>query len=467
MPSIVEINTQRRQAGLPLIRFDLRRYSDQDIADLRTAFRAFYAISDIATGDQRGFWAFARGHGYDQDLCHNNAELFLTWHRAYLYYFERALSAAYCNEIGSEDAVITLPYWDWTVFDPEKDAENGIPKVLDEATCTVTGADGESEEQRNPLSSARSLYRVESLGLEGEKQWTVRYVTQLRAGIPWLGQNVRDNLGKPTYPEFNLAMDGGAHGSIHVWVGGRNRNSDLPNGRGDMGSVVSASYDPIFWLHHCMVDRVWAKWQRQNGNSTVPEEIENATVYGGLTGKQVIDHEGTLKYVYGSAPMAATGNDAEVQTGPEEAPLPPTLLVRIAGLAQGIDEATLHLQGLYPPKDSFEVRVFVGPDPVHAGTPMDGNPGFAGRLFFFGHGECFGAPGHCNPNLAKRDSYDLRPGHPLRKRNYSLDITEAVKANVATAEADRLRLSFVVLDGAGEQVAPEVLDFDSVTVVAD
>jgi len=40
----------------------------------------------------------------------------------------------------------------------------------------------------------------------------------------------------------------GSTNRVHVWVGG----SMLP---------MSSPNDPIFMLHHCNVDRIWAKWQ--------------------------------------------------------------------------------------------------------------------------------------------------------------------------------------------------------------
>lgn len=461
MPTVVEINTMRKKAGLPLIRYNLRKYSEQDVADLRLAFAALYEISDMAPGDHRGYWAVARGHGYDQELCHTDPSLFLTWHRSYVYWFEKALNAAYQGKVEDPDAEITLPYWNWTIFDPETDAENGLPMVVNAATYT----DPEGEETRNPLAAARSLYRIEALGLEGDEQYTVRYPTQLRDGIPILAEEVEGYYDETDYSRFNDDFDGGAHGAVHVWVGGRNRDSKLPNFFGDMGQVVSAAYDPIFWLHHCMVDRVFFRWQKMHGDSTVSDHVRASTVYGGFTGAEVLDSEGFLKIEYGDAPVAAYGGDATVQQGSEEAPLPPTLTLPVAGLADGVENARLHLQGMRPPRKSYEVRVFVGEESADASTTTRGNPRFGGRLFFFGHGECFGAPGHCNPDQAARGIFDRRPGHPLAPRNYSLDITSAVQQYKGSAE-DEVRLSFVVLDGNGDQVAPEELDFDSITLVA-
>ena len=41
--------------------------------------------------DDRGFWYFAGWHGVPFNWCEHHTELFLPWHRAYLYYFELAL----------------------------------------------------------------------------------------------------------------------------------------------------------------------------------------------------------------------------------------------------------------------------------------------------------------------------------------------------------------------------------------
>lgn len=461
MTTVLEYNTTRRKADLPLVRFNLRRYSDQDVLDLRHAYEALYEISAAAPGDLRGYWAVARGHGYDQDLCHLDGTLFLTWHRAYVYWFEKALSSALANRRGDQELVLTLPYWDWTVFDEEKDAENGIPKVLDDDTYV----DEDGQEKPNPLKRARSLYRVESQGLTGDDELTHRYPAQLRDRIPWLAEQVEGLYDESDYATFNSDFDGGAHGAVHVWVGGRDASSPLPFDNGDMSAVVSAAFDPIFWLHHCMVDRVWFEWQKRHGDGTVPQRVRDHAVYGGFTGAEVIDAEGFLMYTYGDGIAAASGDDASVAEGTEEAPLPPTMTVPIGHLAGGFQSARLHFQGMQPPKESYELRVFVNQDGADESTPTDGNPSYAGALMFFGHGKCHGAPGHCNPSLEPRDAFDRRGGHPLRPRNYDLNVTRALRALTAEGGLDEAVLSFVVLDAAGDQVAPEELDFESITLV--
>jgi tyrosinase len=41
------------------------------------------------------------------------------------------------------------------------------------------------------------------------------------------------------------------HNRVHVWVGGA------------MGTGMSPN-DPVFWLHHCMIDRLWSGWQARH-----------------------------------------------------------------------------------------------------------------------------------------------------------------------------------------------------------
>jgi tyrosinase len=53
-------------------------------------------------------------------------------------------------------------------------------------------------------------------------------------------------------PGFNDFCDGDIHTNLHVAVGNTN----------GMGSITNSADDPIFWLHHCNIDRLWASWNR-------------------------------------------------------------------------------------------------------------------------------------------------------------------------------------------------------------
>ncbi len=460
MATAVEINTLRRQNGQPLIRFDLRRLREPDLIDLRHAWEAMVAISDQQVGDRRGFIAVARGHGYDQDLCHADPRLFLPWHRAYVYALERRLTSALRGRRNDPNLVITLPYWDWTLTDPQSDDADGVPRALsDDAYVDTDGA-----QKPNPFKQAKSLYRQEALGIQ--QVFTRRYTQSFRGRSPILRQLVADAFENQRFTALNEQLDSGAHGAVHVWIGGVG-DPDTPNNIGDMGAVVSAAFDPLFWFHHCFVDKIWFDWQIARGNQTFPTDLIDAVVYEELTAGQVIETERSLRYTYGTDVIGTGAAPSPVDDG-SEVPLPATMKVELGEVAGGFSTAILELQGVQPPKDSVEVRVFVNQAGAKPSTPTEGNPTYGGSLYLFGHGHCFGAPGHCNPKLETRDPYDLRPAHPLKRRTYRLDIAKALRNAVSSSgpkKTTSVELSFVVVDAEGKQRPPGIIDFDALSVV--
>lgn len=475
MSTAAIINARRKAAGLPLIRFSIRKLQPADIQDLRDAYAAMYEISNLAAGDQRGYWAIARGHGYDQDLCHNDSRIFLTWHRGYIYVFEKALNTALRWKRKDPNIVLTLPYWDWTTYDPKTDAPNGIPKAINDPTYR----DASGKVQPNPLASARSMYRVNSLRLTGDKELTQRYPTQLRANIPAFASDVARYMKLTDHMEFSNDFNNGAHGGIHVYTGGTNAASPLPGRTGDMGQVISAAYDPIFWLHHSMVDKVWFDWQAVHGNSTVPQHVLDTVVYGNLVGRDVIDATRSLMYIYSTEEVSASeqfaATDAEpspktlslAASAPVVDPKSKVLSLPIGKISDKFRRAQLDFHSLRPPKQSFELRAFINNKKASAKTSLKDST-FAGRLVLFGHGECFGAPGHCNPEDATRDEYDLRPQHPLRhqKTRYAIDITEALKRLTGKGSAN-VEITIVTLDAEGDQVAPNSVEHAGVSLTTN
>ena len=49
------------------------------------------------------------------------------------------------------------------------------------------------------------------------------------------------------YNVFKNDIEGSIHAAVHNWIGG------------DMLNMFSP-YDPIFYLHHSNMDRIWAEW---------------------------------------------------------------------------------------------------------------------------------------------------------------------------------------------------------------
>ena len=196
---------------------------------------------------------------------------FLPWHREYLRRLELALQSVNPN--------VSLPYWDWTdhegsrniLFQPDFLGPNGGPNGSGggqvESGYFATNAPGEGN---NPTQKPNWW----PAGLSG---WEVR-------------QSLSDGLGTTLLRDFGTAVGApgidpfdklatrqdvdrlfsttgstplGQYEAFRTWLEGRRRMHNYAHGwvRGHMMSGNSPN-DPIFFLHHCNVDRLWAMWQR-------------------------------------------------------------------------------------------------------------------------------------------------------------------------------------------------------------
>lgn len=146
-------------------------------------------------------------HGDPAHQPHTTQRL-LPWHRIYLLQFELALRAIHPD--------VSIPYWDWT-----KASEQAIPPWLIGATPTV-------------VTPTKTVVVTRSPGTA--------------ADLALIASNVTGIMAMSDFTSFASSLNG-VHGGVHVWVGGA------------MGSVPTAPADPIFWMHHANLDRLWWQWQ--------------------------------------------------------------------------------------------------------------------------------------------------------------------------------------------------------------
>jgi tyrosinase len=211
------------------------RLTAGQLTDFRQAFAASQAVSD-----DRGYGYWAGIHGLPLPIGCDNAHgtpYFLPWHRAYLYFFERTLR----DRVRS----LSLSWWDWRT--PPGSAGT-IPAVY---------ADQAAGGQPNPLFSAA----VDPLALQ---QGGNRVGAQTRrnpgaAAAPPLPSpdEVAAVLRIRDFATFTGEVEG-LHDRVHMWVGGH------------MGQIPYAAFDPIFWAHHTMVDRLWRLWQLRHPGARPP-----------------------------------------------------------------------------------------------------------------------------------------------------------------------------------------------------
>lgn len=172
--------------------------------------------------------------------CRHGGWYFVSWHRAYLYYFERIVRAQVVVNGGA--GTWALPYWDYD--------GGGNHNTLPLAFRNPTRPDGTA----NPLF-------VPGRALTGNAGLPPGVTSPARAmsrpaftGASEFGGGQTSALGRFFGQTGRLEQT--PHNDIHNMVGGIMLNPD------------TAALDPIFWLHHANIDRLWWLWQQSHPNPT-------------------------------------------------------------------------------------------------------------------------------------------------------------------------------------------------------
>jgi hypothetical protein len=167
--------------------------------------------------------------------CEHGTLAFLTWHRMYLYYFERVLQEA------SNDPDLRLPYWDY----------NTAP-LLPAAYRASTYVDEYGAALANPLrvSARRAALNNGTAALASATVSTA------------------NAMAATDYATFSARLEQGPHGPVHCSIA----TGGCPNGL--MGSVPASALDPIFYAHHTNIDRLYECWLQVDPAGRLPEDPE-------------------------------------------------------------------------------------------------------------------------------------------------------------------------------------------------
>jgi hypothetical protein len=117
---------------------------------------------------------------------------------------------------------------------------------------------------------------------------------------------------------------------------------------------------------------------------------------------------------------------------------------------------------------SKEVRVYLNNDEAGEDTTTDPESGYAGSLYVFGHGECYGEEGHCDVESRRKHPYDYRLPHPLEPSMMSIEVTDALK-RLRDSGATEVSVTLVPITYPGpkllEDEVPDELKLDSISLV--
>ncbi|KAK9056867.1 hypothetical protein SSX86_024231 [Deinandra increscens subsp. villosa] len=204
-----------------------------------------------------GYTQVDSGTGFPNvDIQIHNSWLFFPFHRWYLYFYERILGKLI------NDPTFALPFWKW-----DEPAGMPIPEIF--VSETYAG-------QPNPLydvyrKANHINERIVDLDYDG-KDKDIPDKTQVLCNLSTVYRDlVRNGADTTSFfggdyvagdaPVGNSdpsvgSVESGSHTAVHRWVG----DTTQPNGE-DMGNFYSAGYDPVFYIHHANVDRMWKLWK--------------------------------------------------------------------------------------------------------------------------------------------------------------------------------------------------------------
>jgi len=242
--------------------------------------------------------------------CQHGTWFFLAWHRLFIYYFEQIVRAAVVQAGGSADW--SLPFWDYGAGGQQ-------------ATLPVGFRQPTANGSPNPLFEPRRAPGINSgLAVSPAVASATRALRSSRfVGPSQFGGGV---TGVAQFSNSTGQVENQPHNVIHDALGG--------NG-GLMSDPDAAAADPIFWIHHANIDRLWFIWNSPRHRATTDARWTGQSFsFFDANGQRVtktpadvIDIAAQLGYTYEVAPPAQAGaGGAPIEPTPEDAvtgPEPP------------------------------------------------------------------------------------------------------------------------------------------------
>ncbi|HYH16428.1 MAG TPA: tyrosinase family protein [Flavisolibacter sp.] len=255
--------------GNILTRRNIYHWSEADFEDYK---RAIVAMRALPYNDPTSWEYQSAIHGttltnnlQSWNSCQHGTRFFFSWHRMYIYFFERIVRAK------SGNPSFTMPYWDYQT-------NPVLPPAFRDNT------------PGNPLYDSTRYASINGGGA-------------LPSSI---STSINNALNNVLFDDYQTRIEG-PHGAVHNAIGG------------NMRLIRASGKDPIFYLHHTNIDRLWDVWLWRCGGRATPtasdatwwnqrftffDENGRAVV---MTGSQIVDIASQLNYRYETpAPFTTT-----------------------------------------------------------------------------------------------------------------------------------------------------------------
>lgn len=456
--------------------------AQKDLASLRRGVDEMKKLMQSDPGDPRNWasQAFIHGNCKTFTFCQHGNWYFAPWHRSFVYYFEQLI------QFFSGDSNFALPYWDWsrTISVPASFYGN----VLDDTISLAALPTSDPHYCANAPTAGR--------GVAAETR-----LTQADLDTYVGPKRINDIQSNPDYATYGGASGGATgtleatpHNFIHRWVGGRG------SGGQKVSNMVQtfSPMDPIFWLHHCNIDRLYSNWLARGFKPPIDipawrdksfndfydrnrNRVGSEFTCGMTVSSQVMGYVyDTVAAMPQALAMARPGGGREEVRGTvlaskataragvlsfvaDAAPSMQTRqLMHVAAIGMPDHVVRLTIHGVKKPKEqNTGVHVFIGSN-VTADTPITA-PGYVGSFTFFegegeggGHGDDQGGHQHgkgrtilFNATEAVRDLYgdtSLPEGTNLTVSIVTRPLTAAVQAFATVEEIRPDRVQIDVVD---------------------
>ncbi|MEO8379425.1 MAG: tyrosinase family protein [Acidobacteriota bacterium] len=382
------------------------------------------------------------------DQCQHHCWFFLPWHRWYLLYFEEVVAETVVALGGPADW--SLPYWNYS------DTSNADARRLAPAFRERQLPDGSPNplriEERTSGNGGGNVGSVGAIDLVCLEE--PRYQADPPGGRAGFGGvKVKFNNHRGGTPGV---VEQTPHGSMHGAVGGF------------MGAFDTAGLDPLFWLHHCNIDRLWEVWRQRDARHLDPVDPD------WLDNLSFPFHDGTgaavTKTVRGVVNTVAIGYEYEDVSdplaafegvAPKEAPMAMQRIPEMVGASEhpvqlGRAPATTQVEMTAPTGPAAPEAVSLDMEPPRIivtlenvtgdGTPKNYsvyvNDVYAGLLPTFGVPEATHNDKHSGSGL-----------------EYRFDVTDIVR--LTQADPGNLRVTFIPEEQEPEEKpegAPEAVE---------
>ena len=192
-----------------------------------------------SNAEQKKYW----------NQCQHGSWFFLSWHRMYLHFFESIVGAEVVKLGGPSDW--GLPYWNYS------DAKDLNARLLPPAFRSATKADGSPNAlfvatRTADCNAGRQFADAADVAIAGPLREPAFQSLDFGTGFGGPQTSFMHSGGLVGSVELT------PHGSMHMAVGGW------------MQQFFTAALDPIFWLHHANIDRLWQVWLDRDASHVNP-----------------------------------------------------------------------------------------------------------------------------------------------------------------------------------------------------